>query len=252
MPAHGLTTRPQVVLTPSSTSGYNVKTAAGSVAAMTDVVVVVGTGVALSQGLRTGGAWPTACTITIKVTSGGIICGAGGHGSAGANNDDVAGSNGGAGGDGILIEDNVRTYVEITGTGIVAGGGGGGGGGGASQGPPYPAYPGGGGGGGRGYPGGAHGDGGVDGSSHGSPGQDGTTSGSGLGGDGYAGGGFSGAAGGAGGDWGVDGDPAQYKADCSAQGAGGPAGAAIRSTGYLPAIILAGNDAAHLKGAVVT
>ena len=243
-PAHGLFLRPTLTVAPASQSGFNVRTAAGSIGPGTDVQVVVAAGVVLSGSVLTGTSWPADCSITFDIT--GIIGAPGGAGAPGANGG-TNGVIGQAGGHGVIIQDNVRTYFRIRGSGFIAGGGGGGGGGAAGDGLTGQTYGGGGGGGGQGYPGGAHGNGGVGNSATGGNGQDGSTSAPGGGGPGY-GGGNGGAGGGLAGEaW-----PGSPTATHTVWPYGAAAGSAIYSTGYTPPQILEGHDSAHIKGNVTT
>jgi hypothetical protein len=237
MPAHGVSLRKYIELTPPSTSQYDVKASAAGLIAGSDVVINVGNAVVLSNTLTTGFAWPADCTLRINILDGGKVQARGGNGA-----NYVTASNGSAGhdgSDGILVQDGtIRVTLHIVGTGVLQAGGGGGGSGAADtslgSGP---------GGGGAGTPGGSAGT-----VLSGAPASNGTANGGGAGGSGT----ILSAAGGKGG--GVAGDGAAGKDTGSRTGGrGGDAGAAYRATGFLPPIMTPGtNTSAHIKGLIVT
>ena len=154
----------------SSKSNLNLYEYLGSPSQALSVVVNIASGVEISSNGPTLPQWcpynctttrtnlpkrPTAFTVgnfptgsTVIINNNGYISGGGGYGGAGANsfakgysyNNQLDGSNGGDGGDGIVKGSSNNFDISIVNTGTIAGGGGGGGGGGSYYLPPSNPY----------------------------------------------------------------------------------------------------------------
>ena len=228
----------------ASANEVNLHTLAGSPGTAVDIVctvypgVIIGCPTYLGYSFRTGAGWAVGSRLFL--TNLGWILGRGG------------GGNSGDGGDAVYVEYNL---TADNGSGLI-GGGGGGGAKGVAAGDPLGNINGGGGGGGgggQGSPGGAAGGRDTNYAVLGADGTAGSTTSAGGGGGGGDNGAYGniGGAGGAGGELGANGGESSPNSASIVNSTVGAAGRAVRLVSGKTITFTAGNDAAHLRGAIL-